>query len=307
MENNVKRIISQLVNNLGISKASKSIDEDSSWYFTYTDSQYCTTEIRLSNHKTDINTWIFREYRGVTPNKRISIVFRDGDYNGSCLAKEPTKKKIIVDEYVYDLRNGIIMSDRMISQITKAIRDIKTTNEYHDPLQSAQYTRIKETYVGMNTITNDNNRTTASATKGTYGADNIVDENKTTKDMKQTIRLNESKLRQLIKECLIKEWGFPEGMDVTDTSEIDELPMEYITRTLKEHDITLKTDLQPIPLFREIAEGIATLDRNDPDKPELYATLRGMVYQERKNITYEIDKLVTWVDKMCQKYPLQNI
>ena len=77
MKPNVKRVISQFVNNLNIKQSNKSLDEDDSWYMMLTNGNYQGIEIRISNHKTDVNTWAFRQYRGQEPSIRISIVFRD--------------------------------------------------------------------------------------------------------------------------------------------------------------------------------------------------------------------------------------
>ena len=133
MQPNVKRIISQLVNNLEISRNGKSLDEDDSWYLTLSNGSHQNVEIRISNHKTDINTWSFRQYRGQTPSTRISIVFKDNNYAGNILLHEPVRRQISVSEYVYDLTDGSTLSDKEIAMLTKAIR-AAVSGSFVDPL-----------------------------------------------------------------------------------------------------------------------------------------------------------------------------
>lgn len=133
MKPNVKRVISQLVNNLDIPRSGKSLDEDDSWYLTVSNGSYQNVEIRISNHKTDINTWAFRQYRGQPPSTRISIVFKDNNYAGNVLLNEPVRRQIAVKEYVYDITDGSTLSDKDVALITKSIR-AAASGSYTDPL-----------------------------------------------------------------------------------------------------------------------------------------------------------------------------
>lgn len=122
-----------MVNNLDIPRSGKSLDEDDSWYLTMSNGFYHNVEIRISNHKTDINTWAFRQYRGQSPSTRISIVFKDNNYAGNVLLHEPVRRQISVTEYVYDLTDGSTLSDKEIAMLTKAIRTA-SSGSFVDPI-----------------------------------------------------------------------------------------------------------------------------------------------------------------------------
>ena len=145
MKTNVKRIISQLVNNLDIPRSGKSLDEDDSWYLTVSNGSYQNVEIRISNHKTDINTWAFRQYRGQSPSTRISIVFRDNNYAENVSLREPVREQISVAEYVYDLTDGSALSDKEIAMLTKAIR-AAASGSFVDPLGKASESDVVGKY-----------------------------------------------------------------------------------------------------------------------------------------------------------------
>ena len=212
MKPNVKRIISQLVNNLNITRNNKSLDEDDSWYITFVNSSYQVTEIRISNHKTNINTWASRQYKTVQPTKRISIVFQDNDFSGTSMLNHPIKGKIVVLEYVYDLRDGRTLSDKEVSQLTKAIR-LAENGSFTDPIGNAIFSKIVGTYISQNTTTSNND--TVPATKWNYGADAVSEsknnKSKTNKNMKKNvIKLSENTLRQIVAESVrrvLKEYG----------------------------------------------------------------------------------------------------
>ena len=158
MKTNVKRIISQLVNNLDIPRSGKSLDEDDSWYLTMSNGFYQNVEIRISNHKTDINTWAFRQYRGQSPSTRISIVFKDNNYAGNVLLHEPVRRQISVTEYVYDLTDGSTLSDKEIAMLTKAIRTA-SSGSFVDPLGMATESDVVGKYVTQNTTATYNGDT----------------------------------------------------------------------------------------------------------------------------------------------------
>ena len=145
MKTNVKRIISQLVNNLDIPRSGKSLDEDDSWYLTTSNDSYQNVEIRISNHKTDINTWAFKQYRGQSLSTRISIVFKDNNYAGNVLLHEPIRRQISVTEYIYDLTDGSTLSDKEIAMLTKAIR-AAASGSFVDPLGKASESDVVGKY-----------------------------------------------------------------------------------------------------------------------------------------------------------------
>lgn len=203
MKPNVKRIISQLVNNLDIPRSGKSLDEDDSWYLTVSNGSYQNVEIRISNHKTDINTWAFRQYRGQSPSTRISIVFRDNNYAGNVLLHEPVRRQISVTEYVYDLTDGSTLSDKEIAMLTKAIR-AAASGSFVDPLGMATESDVVGKYVAQNTTTT-NNGDTVPSTKWNHGMDSSIEESKTNKNMKKNVvKMNENTLRQIVAESVKK-------------------------------------------------------------------------------------------------------
>ena len=203
MKTNVKRIISQLVNNLDIPRSGKSLDEDDSWYLTTSNSSYQNVEIRISNHKTDINTWAFRQYRGQSPSTRISIVFKDNNYAGNVLLHEPIRRQISVTEYVYDLTDGSTLSDKEIAMLTKAIRTA-SSGSFVDPLGMATESDVVGKYVTQNTTATYNGDTVPS-TKWNHGMDYSIEESKTNKNMnKNTLKLNKSQLRNIVAESVKK-------------------------------------------------------------------------------------------------------
>ena len=203
MKPNVKRIISQLVNNLDIPRSGKSLDEDDSWYLTVSNGSYQNVEIRISNHKTDINTWAFRQYRGQSPSTRISIVFRDNNYAGNVLLHEPVRRQTSVTEYVYDLTDGSTFSDKEIAMLTKAIR-AAASGSFVDPLGVATESDVVGKYVAQNTTTT-NNGDNVPSTKWNHGMDYSIEESKTNKNMKKNIvKINENTLRQIVAESVKK-------------------------------------------------------------------------------------------------------
>ena len=203
MKTNVKRIISQLVNNLDIPRSGKSLDEDDSWYLTMSNGFYQNVEIRISNHKTDINTWAFKQYRGQSPSTRISIVFKDNNYAGNVLLHEPVRRQISVTEYVYDLTDGSTLSDKEIAMLTKAIRTA-SSGSFVDPLGMATESDVVGKYVTQNTTATYNGDTVPS-TKWNHGMDYSIEESKTNKNMnKNTLKLNESQLRNIVAESVKK-------------------------------------------------------------------------------------------------------
>ena len=203
MKTNVKRIISQLVNNLDIPRSGKSLDEDDSWYLTVSNGSYQNVEIRISNHKTDINTWAFRQYRGQSPSTRISIVFRDNNYAENASLREPVREQISVAEYVYDLTDGSALSDKEIAMLTKAIRTA-SSGSFVDPLGMATESDVVGKYVTQNTTATYNGDTVPS-TKWNHGMDYSIEESKTNKNMnKNTLKLNKSQLRNIVAESVKK-------------------------------------------------------------------------------------------------------
>ena len=147
--------------------------------------------IRVSNHRTHLQTWADRYPRTLQPSRKLikkmgnnlPIVYRKKYFFSFVFEDEPTApdtnvkgKKVVVFESVQETK------DIQDNQVLLIIRGL--SNFMKNP---AQYDA---------TILGNQEKVT-----------NITTENKTTKDMKeskQIVKLNESQLRQVIKESIKK-------------------------------------------------------------------------------------------------------
>lgn len=106
--------------------------------------------------------------------------------------------------------------------VTKNLQEVAASNSVHgsettSPQPQGEVAKVLQNYItnsknkennqtiGMNTIVY-NNGTTRAATKWTHGADEVVDENKTSRkfNKKQVIRLNEAQFKQIVTEAVKK-------------------------------------------------------------------------------------------------------
>jgi len=171
------------------------------------------TLVRVSNHCTWLHIWddILEKNPKWKGMRIISIVFEDQNdtFNNNCLVlKRERRKPIRVEEYVYQLNgNAHYLSKDEIKAIINSIKLIERNNSFSDPTGKAIYCpRVSVNPSSTNTTTDKNGNTTYSTNYG-YGADYVSEsidnkQHKTRYNMKKTIRLSESDLHNIIKECV---------------------------------------------------------------------------------------------------------
>lgn len=183
MTKKVKSIISQIINNCQFPKIEKlNKGEKDSFYKKFPFFNGHIVEVRVSNHKTDLNTWATRKYEDGMPDVRFSIVFQDSDSENIVYLHNPTKRPINVIEFVYDMRDeNTTLSDREVGAISKQIMGLPNALSFDDPTPFCA---------------------SGTSLSGVFNTDNNqqIKENKMKK--KQTIRLNESQLHRVIKESV---------------------------------------------------------------------------------------------------------
>ena len=208
MTDKVKRIISQIINNCQFPRTDKlNNGEKDSFYKKFPFANGHIVEVRVSNHKTDLNTWATRKYEDGMPDIRISIVFQDSDVENVVLLHAPIKRPINVNEFVYDMKpENSIISDREIGGVSKQIMGLPSALSFNDPthfgISGTSLTSINQT---------ENNK-----------------EIKENRDMnkKQVIRINENQLRQIVTESVkrvLKETDFHKGFKRGKGLEMDKL------------------------------------------------------------------------------------
>ena len=190
------------------------------------------TLVRVSNHCTWLHIWDDMleknpKWKGM---RIISIVFEDQNdtFNNNCLVlKRERRKPIRVEEYVYQLNgNAHYLSKDEIKAIINSIKLIERNNSFSDPTGKAIYCpRVSLNPSSANTTTDRNGNTTYSTNYG-YGADYVSEsidnkQHKTRYNMKKTIKLSESDLHRIIKECV--NHVLMESTDMSDIVTNDEL------------------------------------------------------------------------------------
>jgi hypothetical protein len=98
-----------------------------------------TIEVRISDHKTYLQTWVDRLKHNpqLRPTDRISIVFEDKPTVGSNKLNQFRMKPLVVHEICYELWNGANINGKMIKEIVQAIFSIKGSRTFVDPTQMA--------------------------------------------------------------------------------------------------------------------------------------------------------------------------
>lgn len=186
MTDKVKRIISQIINNCQFPRTDKlNNGEKDSFYKKFPFANGHIVEVRVSNHKTDLNTWATRKYEDGMPDIRISIVFQDSDAENVVLLHAPIKRPINVNEFVYDMKpENSIISDREIGGVSKQIMGLPSALSFNDPthfgISGTSLTSINQT---------ENNQE--------------IKENRNM-NKKQVVRINENQLRQIVTESVKK-------------------------------------------------------------------------------------------------------
>ena len=168
------------------------------------------TLVRISNHCTWLYLWDgFLEknpkYKGWPI---VIIVFEDNQntFQNTCLTlKRFRNTPIKVTEYVYRLQgNGQLITPNDRKSIANSIKNILNGDYVDTTGKCMRFKRVSNNPLGQNI--NHGNGTT-SASNMNYGADTPIEEeiteHKRYDDMKkQTIRLNESQLKDMIKESV---------------------------------------------------------------------------------------------------------
>ena len=160
-------------------------DGDDSVYIDTNGKKY---EIRVSNHCTHLWTWHQRKYGDSDDITRISIVFEDKDTftNRNLVLKKPRKTKLHVMEFVYRITDPNSFTPQDVKTVMNTInRCLKRQEMYED--ETGKLTYAKER-ISINPIYENKQ----------YRNTNMI------MKQKQTIKLNESKLRQIIKESIKK-------------------------------------------------------------------------------------------------------
>lgn len=169
------------------------------------------TLVRISNHCTWLNLWDgFLEknpkYKGWPI---VSIVFEDNQntFQNTCLTlKRFRNTPIKVTEYVYRLQgNGQIITPNDRKSIANSIKNILNGNYVDTTGKCMRFRRVSNNPLVQNI--NHGNGTT-SASNMNYGANTPIEEQITTENIqtknmkKQTIKLNEGLLKEIIKESI---------------------------------------------------------------------------------------------------------
>lgn len=154
--------------------------------------------IRISNHRTHLQTWADRYPKNLHPSKKITkrmgrnlpIIFRQKAFYSFVFEDEPSQNDT-------NVRDGRIIT---VYESVKQSRDIK---------DGRQLILIGE---ALSTFISNQEQYDEQILGKLQPITNKIQENKTTKDMKkQTIKLNESQLREIIKESindmLLNEYG----------------------------------------------------------------------------------------------------
>lgn len=159
-------------------------DGDDSVYIDTNGKKY---EIRVSNHCTHLWTWHQRKYGDSDDITRISIVFEDKDTftNRNLVLKKPRKTKLHVMEFVYRITDPNSFTPQDVKTVMNTInRCLKRQEMYED--ETGKLTYAKER-ISINPIYENKQ----------YKNTNMIMKQK---QNKQTIKLNESQLRNIIKE-----------------------------------------------------------------------------------------------------------
>ena len=207
----------------------ESNDYDDSFYRVY-NTPRGVIQVRISNHGTHLWTWV--KNAPVNPSKcyaNICIVLSENGKHNSSVEVAPNKYhnnennpggkpySFEVLQYVY---NCTILSMRNASIINKRIMEIPNSGCFVDPLKTDRdkhagvyrlipnkpiETVVSQTFVGVGPQQMIPQNTTGAnarpATRKTYGMDNSIEESIT---MKNTIKLNEQQLRQIVAERVKK-------------------------------------------------------------------------------------------------------
>ena len=213
------------------------------------------TLVRVSNHCTYMYVWenffkIHPKQRGM---KILSLVFEDNKdtFHPNCLVTQHNlSKPIMVEEYVYPLHsNPQYLSKVDVNAIIKSLQNLERTNRFNEPTGKAQRYVRKSLNPTTQNITTDNSGIPTFSSEFGYGDDAVSEsknnESKNTKNMKKnTIKLNENQLRNIVAESVKKV--LKENSSDTD-SEI----YQAITSFMDEIHRIITTDREAVEYYGE--------------------------------------------------------
>ena len=173
------------------------------------------TLVRVSNHCTYMYVW--ENYFNIHPKQRgmkiLSLVFEDNKdtFHPNCLVTQHNNQKpIVVEEYVYPLHgNAQYLSKVDVNAIINSLQNLQRTNRFNEPTGKAQRYVRKSINPTTQNITTDTNGISSFSSEFGYGDDAVSEsknnESKNTKNMKKnTIKLNENQLRNIVAESVKK-------------------------------------------------------------------------------------------------------
>lgn len=179
----------ECVENIKDNHGFKHNSHDDSFYRTYIVEGGQFLQLRVSNHGTHLWTWLEKDYDPSVALANISIVFtQDGRWESNTAVDMGDKKRSYsIIQYIY---NCSVLDDNDILRINNRIQDIVTNRGYLDPLSD-----------------NETKKAQVYTLEPNQEPKQIIQENKQTTNInknmkKQTIKLNESQLRGLIKESI---------------------------------------------------------------------------------------------------------
>jgi hypothetical protein len=179
----------ECVENIKDNHGFKHNSHDDSFYRTYIVEGGQFLQLRVSNHGTHLWTWLEKDYDPSVALANISIVFtQDGRWESNTAVDMGDKKRSYsIIQYIY---NCSVLDDNDILRINNRIQDIVTNRGYLDPLSD-----------------NETKKAQVYTLEPNQEPKQIIQENKQTTNInknmkKQTIKLNESQLRNIIKESI---------------------------------------------------------------------------------------------------------
>ena len=174
--------------------------------------------VRISNHCTYMYVWDnYLEKNPKCNNMNIvSIVFEDNDdtFHQNCLVLNRDRKKpIVAEEFVYPLHgNANFLTKDEVKNIIKSLKAIGTTNKFKEVTSKGIVNKrisinptsqnVSVDIYGNNVYTTDNEPGVDFISESIYNSKEIKENRNMNK--KQTIRINENQLRQIVTESVKK-------------------------------------------------------------------------------------------------------
>ena len=174
--------------------------------------------VRISNHCSYMYVWDnFLEKNPKSKGMKIvSIVFEEKEdtFHPNCLVLNRDRKKpIVVEEFVYPLHgNANFLTKDEVKNIIKSLKAIGTTNKFKEVTSKGIVNKrisinptsqnVSVDIYGNNVYTTDNEPGVDFISESIYNSKEIKENRNMNK--KQTIRINENQLRQIVTESVKK-------------------------------------------------------------------------------------------------------